>query len=110
MALATIPTRRGEVTVQEDLSATAVMEILREASAELEIDLAGAAPEVELRELGVDSLDQYELLTVLEDKTGLRIPDGKVNGIKTVNDLVECILQQQREDGGEQADRQDVSG
>lgn len=44
-----------------------------------------------VKDLGADSLDVVELLMTLEDNTGKTIPEEKVGGLKTVNDVVELL-------------------
>ena len=92
--------------MREMLSAAQLEEILREAAVEFDLDLSDASPDANLRELGMDSLDQYELITFLEDKTGYRFTDDKMGNIKTINDVIQSILELQREaTSGEEAVR-----
>lgn len=44
-----------------------------------------------VKDLGADSLDVVELLMSLEEETGVTIPDDQVEGIKTVQDIVDMI-------------------
>ena len=44
-------------------------------------------------DLGADSLAIVELVLALEEKFGVKIPDDKVDGIKTVGDAVGYIRQ-----------------
>jgi acyl carrier protein len=83
--------------VNEILDAAALMQLFREVTAELELDLSEAKPDTPLKSLGLDSLDQFELLTALEDKVGLRISDDKVSGIGTISDVINCFLDMQQE-------------
>ena len=49
-------------------------------------------PEARLAEdLGADSLDAVELNMALEDETGLAIPDGEMEKMKTVKDIVDYL-------------------
>jgi len=102
--------------MQEILDATQVAQLLREVGTELQLDLEDVAPDTPLDELGLDSLDRIELVTALEDRTGYRITDEKVSGITTIDDVIECILELQREhqvrapDQQEVGNRQGVSG
>lgn len=82
--------------MQEIRDATELMELLRDVIAELELDLANTGPETTLQELNLDSLGQLELLTALEERTGLRIQDEKIGTIKTIRDIIDCLLDLQR--------------
>ena len=42
-------------------------------------------------ELGADSLDVVELLVSIEDEFDVEIPDDKIEGLKTVGNVVEYI-------------------
>lgn len=42
-------------------------------------------------DLGLDSLDQIELLLDLEDKTGIYYNPGLLDGVKTVGDLLQKV-------------------
>jgi acyl carrier protein len=46
-------------------------------------------------DLGADSLAIVELVLALEEQFGIKIPDDKVDSIKTVGDAVEYIKQNQ---------------
>ena len=46
-------------------------------------------------DLGADSLAIVELVLALEEEFGIKIPDDKVDSIKTVGDAVEYIKQNQ---------------
>ena len=49
-------------------------------------------PEQEVvKDLGADSLDVVELLMSLEDEYGITLPEGDVEGIKTVQDIVDMM-------------------
>lgn len=82
--------------MQEILDATELLELLREVTAELQLELPDIGPEMTLQELNLDSLDQLELLTALEDRTGFRIADEKVGEIKKIQDIIDCLLDLQR--------------
>ena len=42
-------------------------------------------------DLGADSLDTVELVMALEDEFEIEIPDGEIENIKTVGDIVKYI-------------------
>ena len=43
------------------------------------------------QELGIDSLNGFDLLCDLEEELGIIIPDDDARGITTVRDVVECV-------------------
>lgn len=96
--------------MREVLGEAELTALLTEVGAELGLDLTDAALDTPLADLGMDSLDRFELLTVLEDKTGVRIPDDKADKIRTVNDVIETLRAQQREDHDRGPDRDRVRG
>ncbi len=56
---------------------------------QLNIPEEDVKPESEVvKDLGADSLDVVELLMALEDEYGITLPEGDVEGIKTVGDIV----------------------
>jgi acyl carrier protein len=98
---------RYEVTMKEILGEAELAGLLREVAEELQIDLADAHADEPLVSLGMDSLTQFEFLTALEDKIGLRIPDDRIADIKTIKDVVDCLAALQRSQvGGRPARRQ----
>ncbi len=49
-------------------------------------------PESEVvKDLGADSLDVVELLMALEDEYNITLPEGEVESIKTVQDIVDML-------------------
>ncbi len=49
-------------------------------------------PEAEVvKDLGADSLDVVELMMALEDEYGITLPENEVEGIKTVQDIVDMM-------------------
>jgi acyl carrier protein len=57
----------------------------------LDMDLGDATPQTPLRSLGLDSLDQLELVSALEERLGTCIPDSYLNGVETVGDLIGAL-------------------
>lgn len=94
------------MAMQEILGATELTDLLREVAEELEIDLTDAGPDTELESLGIDSLTELELITALEDRTGLRVTDDQVQWIKSINDLVVCLVDLQRARAGQETSQQ----
>ena len=59
---------------------------------QLKIDAGKITPEAEVvKDLGADSLDIVELMMALEDEYGVTLPEGKVESIKTVQDIVDML-------------------
>ena len=59
---------------------------------QLKIDASKITPEAEVvKDLGADSLDIVELMMALEDEYGVTLPEGKVESIKTVQDIVDML-------------------
>ena len=52
----------------------------------LEIDVATIKPESTLEELGLDSLDTFDIIFEAEDKLGIKVPNDQVD-VKTIQDL-----------------------
>lgn len=49
-------------------------------------------PEQEVvKDLGADSLDVLELMMSLEDEYGVTLPEGEVEKVKTVQDVVDLM-------------------
>jgi acyl carrier protein len=63
---------------------------------QLDVDSSEVSPEKSFTDdLGADSLAIVELVLALEEEFGIKIPDDKVDSIKTVGDAVEFIRQNQ---------------
>jgi acyl carrier protein len=61
---------------------------------QLDVDAEAVSPEKSFTDdLGADSLAIVELVLALEEEFGIKIPDDKVDSIKTVGDAVEYIKQ-----------------
>lgn len=62
----------------------------------LDCDESAIRPEASLTEdLGIDSLDAVELGMALEQEAGQEIPDDAMEGMRTVQDLVDYIAAHQ---------------
>jgi acyl carrier protein len=72
-----------------------VLEKVRGIIAEqLDIEVEAVTPEKSLTDdLGADSLAIVELVLALEEEFGTKIPDDKVDSIKTVDDAVDYVKQ-----------------
>lgn len=44
-----------------------------------------------IRDLGLDSLDMVEMIADFEDQFSIEIPTDKINGVKTIKDLLNLI-------------------
>lgn len=58
-------------------------------TAGIDIDINSIVNEVPLQELGLDSLDVYNLLSELQDYTGIDVPESEINSLQSVDDFVE---------------------
>ena len=59
---------------------------------QLKIEESKITPEAEVvKDLGADSLDIVELMMALEDEYGVTLPEGKVETVKTVQDIVSML-------------------
>lgn len=66
-----------------------VLQILEE---QLSIDVSGVTDETSFSDdLGIDSLDLFEVVTALEDEFSIEIPQEDLEGLKTVGDVVEYL-------------------
>ena len=66
-----------------------VREILAE---QLDVDKDSIEMNSKLAEdLGADSLDVVELMMALEDEYGITLPEGEVENVKTVQDIVDMM-------------------
>ena len=66
----------------------------------LEIDVATIKPESTLEELGLDSLDTFDIIFEAEDKLGIKVPNDQVD-VKTIQDmttfLINCLLKKYKD-------------
>lgn len=59
---------------------------------QLGIEAESIRPEQEVvKDLGADSLDVVELMMALEDEYGITLPEGDVENVKTVQDIVDMM-------------------
>ena len=58
----------------------------------LEIDVATIKPESTLEELGLDSLDTFDIVFEAEDKLGIKVPNDQVD-VKTIQDMTNLLDQ-----------------
>jgi acyl carrier protein len=58
----------------------------------LEIDVATIKPESTLEELGLDSLDTFDIIFEAEDKLGIKVPNFQAD-VKTIHDMTNLLDQ-----------------
>jgi acyl carrier protein len=58
----------------------------------LEIDITTIKPESTLEELGLDSLDTFDIIFEAEDKLGIKVPNDQVD-VKTIQDMTNLLDQ-----------------
>jgi acyl carrier protein len=64
------------------------LDIVKEMIAKkLEIDPATIKPESTLTDVGLDSLDTFDIIFDAEDKFGIKVPNDQVN-VSTIQDVV----------------------
>jgi acyl carrier protein len=56
----------------------------------LEIDVATIKPESTLEQLGLDSLDTFDIIFEAEDKLGIKVPNDQVD-VKTIQDMTNLL-------------------
>jgi len=56
----------------------------------LEIDVTTIKPESTLEELGLDSLDTFDIIFEAEDKLGIKVPNDQVD-VKTIQDMTNLL-------------------
>ena len=57
-------------------------------SIEVEVDLNNDNLDADLYDLGLDSLDFYNFLIILEEKTGITVSDEDIAGLNTINNIL----------------------
>jgi len=64
---------------------------------QLNISADSIRPDQEVvKDLGADSLDVVELMMALEDEYGITLPEGDVENVKTVQDIVDLVEKLQK--------------
>ena len=64
---------------------------------QLDISADTITPQSEVvKDLGADSLDVVELMMALEDEYGITLPEGEVENVKTVQDIVDMMEKLQK--------------
>lgn len=75
------------------MSAEVFDKVQKIVSEQLGVDEAEVKPEASFaNDLGADSLDTVELVMALEEEFGIEIPDEAAEGIATVQDAVNFIV------------------
>ena len=52
-------------------------------------------PEATFKEMGLDSLDVVSFVMALEDRLGVEIPEGDLNGVETYGDALALLERKQ---------------
>lgn len=60
-------------------------------SAEVLEDVSVVRDEINLSEQGIDSLGMFNVLLVVEERYGIKIPDSDIENLQTVNDIVRYV-------------------
>ena len=60
-------------------------------SLQLGIEIEELTDDVDIEELGADSLDVVEMLAAFEDEFGIHIPDDDVVALRTFGDIAEYV-------------------
>ena len=83
------------------MTINAQFELVREVLVDrLAVDEDEIAPESSLRDdLGMDSLDSLEFVSVLESNLGIAVPDEALGELTTVQDVVDFVQSQQADAG-----------
>jgi acyl carrier protein len=69
-----------------------LMELVKEIAEEaLEADLDNATPQTPLSSLGLDSSDLLELVSLLEDRLDICVPDSRFKDLETVGNLITVL-------------------
>jgi acyl carrier protein len=77
---------------------TNILQVLTELIADkLEIDSSIIHPESNLKELGLDSLDLFDLIFSAEEKFKIKVPTnfGEINTLQDVVNLVDQLIKEQ---------------
>ena len=82
--------------LQEDELTELVKKVAEEV---LDVDLSDATPQTPLRSLGMDSYDQLEFATLLEEHLDVCIPDSKLKDLETVGGLIALLTELQADAG-----------
>lgn len=74
-----------------------VLEELKKIVAEkrLKVDLSDATLNTPFKELGLDSLDVFDVIVSLEKTLNIHLPDEVMMSLQTVNDLIAAIEKMQ---------------
>jgi acyl carrier protein len=81
-----------EKAMAKGLQEEELMELVREIAEEaLEADLDNATPQTPLSSLGLDSSDLLELVSLLEDRLDICVPDSRFKDLETVGSLITVL-------------------
>jgi acyl carrier protein len=85
-----------ETVMVKALPEKELMELVKEVAEEvLDMDFTDATPQTPLSSLGMDSSDQLELVSVLEDRLEVCVPDSQFAALETVGGLIAAFAELQ---------------
>ncbi len=67
------------------------LQVMLEAVLSKPVPIEKVVPETRLEDLDIESIRLVDLVVSMEDDFGIQIEDGKIEGIKTVGDLIALI-------------------
>lgn len=62
---------------------------------EFRVEDEAIKPEATFKEMGLDSLDVVSFVMALEDRLGVEIPEGDLNGVETYGDALALLERKQ---------------
>jgi acyl carrier protein len=81
-----------EKAMARGLKEEELMELVKEIAEEaLEADFDDATPQTPLKSLGLDSSDLLELVSLLEDRLDVCVPDSRFRELETVGNLIAAL-------------------
>jgi acyl carrier protein len=66
-----------------------IIAVIREVG--VSADVSRIRADTRLSEAGIDSLDMMNVLLGIEQKFGVKIPDERINALRTVDDIASCL-------------------
>jgi len=62
--------------------------------AQTQIEMSKLSSEVDLREIGADSLDMMNIFLAVQEKFGVEVPDEEIENLTSVADICNFITKQ----------------
>ena len=66
-----------------------LFEIIKEA--ETEGDIANISPDIDLKEIGIDSLEIMNIFLDIQEATGVEVSDDEMNNLNTVRKICDYV-------------------